>query len=68
MIVDLYLIFRHSQWKPKPFGTKINIDLEATSVEKKIYNYMAHFHPFWIEHIGVTHGPLLPPKKAKSSG
>ena len=51
-IANVYLIFRHSQKKTKPFGIKINIDLEATSVEKKIYIYMAHFYPLWIEHSG----------------
>ena len=60
-IVDVY-------FKPKPFGIKNNIDLEATSVEKNIYIYMVHFYPLWTEHSGVTHGPLLPPKKAKSTG
>ena len=67
-IVNVYLTFKHSQWKPKPFGITINIDLEAPTVEKKIYIYMAHFHPLWIEHSGLTYGPLLPPKKAKSTG
>ena len=51
-IANVYLIFRHSQRKTKPFEIKINIDLEATSVEKKIYIYMAHFYPLWIEHSG----------------
>ena len=55
---------------PKPFGIKINIDLEAVSVEKKIYIHMAHFYPIWIEHGGVmlSHDTLLPPKKAKPTG
>ena len=26
------------------------------------------FYPLWIEHSGITHGPLLPLKKAKSMG
>ena len=60
-IVDVY-------FKPKPFGIKNNIDLEATSVEKKIYIYMVHFYPLWTEHSGVTHGPLLPPKESKING
>ena len=47
MISDLQAF---SQWKPKPFGTKINIDLETTSVEKKIY--MAHFYPFGLNTVG----------------
>ena len=67
-IVDVYLIFEHFQWKPKPFAITINIDLEATSVKKKIYIYMAYFHPLWIKHSRVNHGPLLPSKKAKSMG
>ena len=50
--VYVYLIFKRSQWKPKPFGIKINIDLEATSVENKIYIYMAYFYPLWIEQSG----------------
>ena len=29
---------------------------------------MAHFYPLWIEHSGVTHGPLLPPKESKING
>ena len=41
--VDVYLIFKHSQWKPKLFGIKINIDLEAKNVENNIYIYMAQF-------------------------
>ena len=64
-IVRVYFIFKHSQWKSKPFGIKINIDLEAPSVENKIYSYWAHFLPFWTEHSGVTNGPLLPPKESK---
>ena len=62
-IVDVYLIFKYSQWKLEPVGIKINIDLEATGMEKKIY--MAHFYPLWIEHNWVTHGSLLPQKEAK---
>ena len=65
-IVYVYLVFKHSQLKPKPFGIKINIDLEAAGVEKKII-YMVYFHPLWIENSVVTHSPLLPPKKAKST-
>ena len=60
-IVDVY-------FKLKPFGIKNNIDLEASSVEKKIYIYMAHFYPLQTEQSGVTNGPLLPPQKAKSMG
>ena len=59
---------RKNKWKRKSFGIKINIDLEATNVERKIYIYMAHFYVLWIEHSEVTHGPVLPPKKAKSMG
>ena len=33
--VDVYLIFKDSQWTPKPFGIKINI--QATNVKKKIH-------------------------------
>ena len=50
--VYVYLIFKRSQWKPKPFGIKINIDLEAASVENKIYIYMVYFYPLWIEQSG----------------
>ena len=67
-IVDAYLVFKHSQWKPKPFGIKINLVLGKTSVEKKIYICMPQFYPLWIEHRWVIHGYLLPPKKAKSTG
>ena len=68
-IVNVYLlIFKHSQWKSKPFQININIDLDATSMENKIYICIAHFHPFWIEHSGVIHGPLLPSKKTKPTG
>ena len=66
-IVNVYFIFKHSHWKPNTFGIKINIDLEAASVEKKIFIYMDHFYPLWIENIRVTHGSLLPPRKAKST-
>ena len=59
-IVDVYLIFEHFQWKPKPIAIKINIDLEATSVKKKIYIYMAYFHPLWIKH---TMAPYYPQRK-----
>ena len=51
-IVNVYLIFKHSQLKPNPFGIKINIDLEATSVEKKIYIYMTHFTPTGLNTVG----------------
>ena len=30
-------MFKHSQYKPKSFGIKINIDLEANNLEKKLY-------------------------------
>ena len=55
--VYVYLIFKCSQWKPKPFGIKINIDLEAASVEKKIYICMVHFYPLWTEH---SREPMTP--------
>ena len=42
-IVNVHLIFKHSQQKPNPFGIKINIDLEATIVEVKIHIYLIHF-------------------------
>ena len=58
-IANVYLIFRHSQKKTKPFGIKINIDLEATSVEKKIYICMGHSYPLWIEYSGLTHDLIL---------
>ena len=51
-IVDVYLIFKHSQWRPKPFGIKSNIDSQATSAEKKIYIFMAHFNPFGLNTVG----------------
>ena len=37
---------------------------------KNINIYMVHFYRIWIEHNGVmlSHGPLLPPKKAKPIG
>ena len=66
-IVDVYLIFNHSRWKPKPSGIKI-IDLEATSVEKKIYINIANFYHLWIEHSGVTHGPYYPQRKQNQQG
>ena len=63
-IANIYLIFKHFQQKPKPFRIKINIDLDAISMEKKINIYMAHI---WIEHSGamLSHGPLVSLKKAK---
>ena len=65
-IVDVYLIFEHFQWKPKPIAIKINIDLEAISVKKKIYIYMAYFHPLWIKHSKPW--PLITLKESKISG
>ena len=65
--VDVYLIFKHSQWKPKLFGIKINIDLEAKNVENNIFIWPS-FNPFGLNKVGVTHGPLLLPKKAKPVG
>ena len=61
------MIFKHSHQKSKPFGIKINIDLEATTVKVKLHIYMAHFYPTWIENSGVMlkHSLLLPLKKAK---
>ena len=44
-IVNVYVIFKDSHWKPKTFGIKINMDLEAASVEKKNFIYMVHFYP-----------------------
>ena len=52
-IVNVNLILKHSHQKPKPFGIKINIDLEAPIVEVKIHIYMAHFYPIWIKHNGL---------------
>ena len=63
----IILIFKYSQRKPKPFGVKINIDLEATSVERKLTFIWPIFTPFRLN-TGVTHGPLLPPKKTKPMG
>ena len=51
-------------WSPNLSESRINIDLEAPVVEKKII-YMVHFHPLWIENSVVTHSPLLPPKESK---
>ena len=37
---------------------------------KNINIYMVHFYRIWIEHneVMLSHGPLLPPKKAKPIG
>ena len=35
-IVNVYLILKHSQWKPKPFGIKINLDLGAAMRKRKL--------------------------------
>ena len=69
-IVNIYLIFKHSHQKSKPFGIEINIDFEATIVKVKIYIYIAHFYPIWIEHNGVmlNCSPLFTLKKAKPMG
>ena len=66
-IANVYLIFRHSQKKTKPFGIKINIDLEATSVEKKIYIYMGHFYPFGLNTVGNS-WPIITTKESKING
>ena len=46
------MFLRHSHQMPKPFGTEINIDLEAIIVEVKIHIFMAHFYPIWIKQVG----------------
>ena len=33
-IINIYLIFKHSHQKSKPFGIEINIDLEATIAKR----------------------------------
>ena len=70
-MVNVYLIFKLSHRKPKPFEIKVNIDLEGTIVKLEIHIYMAPFYAMWlIKHSGVisSHDPLLPPKKAKLMG
>ena len=67
-IVDVYLIFKHSQWKLKPFGIMIIIDLEPTSVEKKTYIDIGHFYTLWNEHTGVTHAPYYYQRKQNQRG
>ena len=61
------LIFRLPHHKPKAIAAETNINLEATIMEMKIYIYMAHIYPVWIEPSGVmlSHGPLLALMKAK---
>ena len=59
-------IFNNSQQKHKPFGIKIDIYLEATSVGKESI-YMNHFYPLWIEHWGNP-WPLITPKENKMNG
>ena len=53
---------------PKASGIKITLDLEATSVEKKIYIYMVHFHPplDWTQ--WGKPWPLITPQESKISG
>ena len=65
-IVNIFLIFKHSQWKPKPFEIKINIDLEARSVEKEII-YMTIFTPFGLN-TGGNPWLLITPKENNQWG
>ena len=72
-IVDVYLILKHSNRKPKLFAIKINIDLEVRNVEVKIHIYgpfLPHFYPIWIEHSGgnVEPQPLITPEESKTDG